>query len=56
MKSSNFVVDGSIPSEWYVSSLLEYLQKIPEELTRNDCERLYDEIETICPWSFMLVW
>ena len=45
MKSSNFVVDGSIPSEWYVNSLLEYLQKIPEELTKNDCEKLYDEIE-----------
>ena len=45
MKSSNFVVDGSIPSEWYVKSLLEYLQKIPEELTKNDCTKLYDEIE-----------
>ena len=45
MKSSNFVVDGSIPSEWYVKSLLEYLQKIPEELSKNDCEQLYNEIE-----------
>ena len=45
MKSSNFVVDNSIPSEWYVKSLLEYLKKIPEELTRNDCEQLYNEIE-----------
>ena len=34
MKSSNFVVDGSIPSEWYVKSLLEYLKKIPEDLTQ----------------------
>ena len=45
MKSSNFVVDKSIPSEWYVKSLLEYLQKIPEDLTKNDCEKLYNEIE-----------
>ena len=45
MKSSNFVVDGSIPSEWYVKSLLEYLQKIPEDLSKNDCENLYNEIE-----------
>ena len=45
MKSSNFVVDGSIPSEWYVNSLLEYLKKIPEDLTKNDCENLYNEIE-----------
>ena len=46
MKSSNFVVDGSIPSEWYVNSLLEYLQKIPKDLTDNDCEKLYNEIES----------
>ena len=46
MKSSNFVVDGSIPFEWYVNSLLEYLQKIPEDLTKNDCEKLYNEIES----------
>ena len=44
MKSSNFVVDGTIPSEWYVTSLLEYLKKIPENLTKNDCEELYKEI------------
>ena len=27
MKSSNFVMDNSIPYEWYVKSLLEYLKK-----------------------------
>jgi len=45
LKSSNSVMDGSIPSEWYVTSLLEYLKKIPEDLTKNDCEKLYNEIE-----------
>ena len=45
MKSSNFVVDDSIPFDWYLKSLLEYLQKIPEHLTKNDCEELYNEIE-----------
>jgi len=45
MKSSNFVVDESIPSEWYVISLLEYLEKIPSNLTENDCEELYNQIE-----------
>ena len=45
MKSSNFVVDESIPSVWYVQSLLEYLQKIPKDLTKNDCEKLYIQIE-----------
>ena len=39
-------MDGTIPSEWYVTSLLEYLKKIPEDLTKNDCEKLYNEIET----------
>ena len=45
IKSSNFVIDGSIPSEWYVTSLLEYLKKIPKNLTENDCKNLYLEIE-----------
>ena len=45
LKSSSSVFDGSIPSEWYVNSLLEYLKKIPEDLTKNDCEKLYNEIE-----------
>ena len=45
MKSSNFVMDGSIPSEWYVKSLLEYLQKLPESLTKNDNEELYNDME-----------
>jgi hypothetical protein len=45
IKSSDFVIDGSIPSEWYVSSLLEYLKKIPENLTQNDCRELYNQIE-----------
>ena len=45
IKSSDFVIDGSIPSEWYVSSLLEYLKKIPNEYTRDDCKELYNQIE-----------
>ena len=45
IKSSDFVIDGSIPSEWYVSSLFEYLKKIPEDLTNNDCRELYNQIE-----------
>ena len=45
IKSSNFVVDESIPFNWYVNALLEYLQKIPQNLTNNDCEQLYNEIE-----------
>ena len=45
IKSSDFVIDGSIPSEWYVTSLFEYLKKIPPELTKNDCRELYNQIE-----------
>ena len=45
IKSSNNVVDDSIPSEWYIDSLLDYLKKIPEELKQNDFEKLYEEIE-----------
>ena len=45
MKSQNFISDSNVPPGWYVSSLLEYLKKIPENLTKNDCENLYKEIE-----------
>ena len=45
IKCSNYVVDDSIPSEWYIDSLLDYLNKLPEELTQNDFEKIYDEIE-----------
>jgi hypothetical protein len=45
VKSSNYVVDDSIPSEWYVDSILNYLKKLPEELTKNDYEKLFDELE-----------
>ena len=45
MKSSYFVMDGTIPFDWYINSIFEYLQKIPSNLTKNDCEQLYKEIE-----------
>ena len=45
MNSSNFVIDGSIPSEWYVKILLEYLNKIPDTYIENDYENLYLELE-----------
>ena len=44
MKISNFIIDGSIPSQWYVDSLLEYLKKIPTDLMTNDYSNLYKEI------------
>jgi hypothetical protein len=45
MNSSNFVIDGSIPSEWYVNALLEYLKKIPSFYSENEYEKLYSELE-----------
>ena len=45
MGSSNFVIDGSIPLEWYGNALLEYITKIPESYMKNDYEKLYSEFE-----------
>ena len=45
MKSSNFVIDGSIPSEWYINSLIEFLNKIPQKYKDNDHELLFSSIE-----------
>ena len=45
MKSPYFVINNEIPFDWHINSIFEYLQKIPENLTRNDCEELYKEIE-----------
>ena len=45
MKSSDFVIDGSIPSEWYVNSLVEYLKKLPKNLINNEYELLFKDME-----------
>ena len=45
MKSSNYVMDGSIPSEWYVHSLIEYLGKLPEDMKNNEYELLFNDME-----------
>ena len=45
LKSFDYTIDGNIPSEWYVNSLLEYLKKLPKDLTDNDNEKLFDELE-----------
>lgn len=45
MGSSNFVIDGSIPSEWCGNALLEYITKIPDSYIQNDYEKLYSEFE-----------
>jgi hypothetical protein len=45
MKSSNFIVDNSIPSIWYINSLLSYLKKLPPGYQENDCAKLYKELK-----------
>ena len=45
LKTNEFVIDNSIPYEWYVNSLLDCLKKIPHELAENDYEKLYIELE-----------
>ena len=44
MKSSNYIIDGSIPSEWYVDSLFECLKLLPQDLQNNEIENLYNSL------------
>ena len=46
MKASNFIIDGSIPSQWYIDSIFEYFKKIPPDLINNDYSNLFKEIMT----------
>ena len=45
MKSSNFLIDGNFSSEWYISTLIECLQKLPEGYKKNDYELLFKELK-----------
>jgi hypothetical protein len=45
LKTSEFVIDNTLPYEWYINSLLECLKKIPQNLAENDFEKLYNELE-----------
>ena len=42
---SDFVKDEKISIEWYLNTLLEYLIKIDNNLSKNDFELLYSELE-----------
>ena len=46
MESSNFVSDNSVPSMWYINSLLNQLNKIPEEYKKNDFDKLFLELKS----------
>ena len=45
MKSSNNIIDGNFPSQWFVNSLLDYLNIIPKNLVEDNCESLINEIQ-----------
>ena len=46
MKTSNFVIDGTIPSEWYVNSLIDRLNLLPADYQSNDFENLFKSLES----------
>ena len=45
MKSTDFVLDDRIPSDWYIELLFEYLKKLPPEYKENDYDKLYKELK-----------
>ena len=41
----NFIINNNnIPSIWYINSVLDYLNKIPDEYKENDYQKLFDEL------------
>jgi len=45
MSLPNFIVNNNtIPSIWYINSILDYLNKIPEEYIKNDYNKLFSEL------------
>ena len=44
LKSDNFIIDNSIPSEWYAKSLLKLLKILPEDHKNNDFEKIYQNL------------
>ena len=41
----NFIINNNnIPSIWYINSVLDYLNKIPDEYKENDYRKLFDEL------------
>lgn len=45
LKTSEFVIDNSLPYEWYVNSLLDCLILLPENLSKDDFYLFYKEIK-----------
>ena len=45
MYTNNFYIDNTIPLKWYLSSLFEYFEKLPEMYVENDYKLIYTELE-----------
>ena len=45
MKYLNILIEETIPSEWYMKSLFDYIQKLPKDLANNDFEGLFNQLE-----------
>ena len=43
--NSTFFIDNSIPLEWYINSLLNYLPRLPSSYKENNYEKLLNELE-----------
>ena len=45
MSLPNFILNNdTIPSIWYINSILDYLNKIPEDYKKEDYKKLFEEI------------
>ena len=42
----NFILgNNNIPSIWYINSILDYLNKIPDDYKENDFQKLFNELK-----------
>ena len=45
IKTQYFVTNDSIPFDWYLNSLLQYIIKLPDKYKENDYELLFNELK-----------
>ena len=43
-KIANYITDDDIPAQWYAKSILECLPNLPEDLKKNNCKKLIEEM------------
>ena len=44
LKTGSFVLDNTIPTDWYVHTLIKLLKNVPEEYKKNDFELIYENL------------